>query len=121
MKDNCSLDVGAKEAYCSRLTELLPLLRSRLGMTQEELGKVSGVSRVTISQIESGRARMNWLHFTALMLICIADRDAKELLYVRGMLDDTLLRFYQVDEAVPRLNVIIDPLRIRFLKEYNAD
>ena len=121
MKANCVLDQKKKEAYCKLMTELLPLLRGRLGMTQEELGKVSGVSRVTISQIESGRGKMNWLHFSALMMICTADRNAKELLYVRGLLDDDLLRFYQVNCDQPQHNVTVDPQIIRFVKEYTAD
>ena len=116
MEAKRNLNKEQKDRYCSRLTALLPLLRNRLGMTQEELGRVSGVSRVTISQIESGRAKMNWLHFNALMLVCIADKDAKELLYVRGMLDDTLLGFYQVEGDVPRLNVAVDPSLIPFDK-----
>ena len=121
MKAERVLNREQKEAYCVRLTELLPLLRSRLGMTQEELGMISGVSRVTISQIESGRAKMNWLHFSALMLVCIADRNAKELLYVHGLLNDRLLRFYQVDNDQPQLNVTVDPKIISFLKEYTTD
>ncbi len=121
MKQDTILTKKQTEDYCIRLTELLPLLRTRLGVTQEELGKISGVSRVTISQIESGRAKMNWLHFSALMMICISDRNAKELLYVRGLLDDTLLRFYQGGCETPQLNVNVDPRIICFLKEYTSD
>ena len=121
MKPEYILNREQKEAYCRQMTALLPLLRSRLGMTQEELGMISGVSRVTISQIESGRAKMNWLHFSALMLVCIADRNSKELLYVRGLLDDRLLRFYQVDSDQPQLNITVDQKIIGFLKEYTSD
>ncbi len=121
MKERFTLSKEQKEYYCSRLAELLSLLRIRLGMTQEELGKVSGVSRVTISQIESGRTKMNWLHFSALMMVCTADRQAKEYLYASGMLDEPLLRFYQVGNEKPQLNVTIDPSIIRFLKEYTAE
>jgi DNA-binding XRE family transcriptional regulator len=121
MKAENILNHEQKEAYCRQMTELLPLLRARLGMTQEELGNISGVSRVTISQIESGRAKMNWLHFSALMMVCTADRNAKELLYVRGLLDDTLLRFYQVSSDYPQLNVVVPLSIISFLKEYTAD
>lgn len=121
MKEESLLEKSQKEAYCRQLTELLPLLRGRLGMTQEELARVSGVSRVTISQIESGRAKMNWLHFSALMMICNADRNAKELLYIRGLLDERLLRFYQLGAEHPQLNVRVNPDLIGFLKEYTAD
>ena len=121
MKAENTLTSDQKEEYCRKMTELLPLLRGRLGMTQEELGKVSGVSRVTISQIESGRAKMNWLHFSALMMVCTSDRNAKELLYVRKLLNNDLLRFYQVSGTTPQLNIVVDPAIISFLKEYTAD
>ncbi len=121
MKQDSILTKKQKDEYCVKLTALLSLLRTRLGVTQEELGKISGVSRVTISQIESGRAKMNWLHFSALMLVFIADRNVKELLYVHGLLDDTLLRFYQAGCETPQLNVTVDPRIISFLKEYTAD
>lgn len=107
MKQRYLLNRERKEVYCARLTELLPLVRGRLGMTQEELGMVSGVSRVTISQIESGRAKMNWLHFTALMMICFSERNTKELLYSKGLLDPELLGFYQVSMREPELNVTV--------------
>ena len=121
MKAENVLNQKQKMAYCAQLTELLPQLRSRLGMTQEELGIVSGVSRVTISQIESGRARMNWLHFSALMMVCTAEKNTKELLYARGLMDEKLLRFYQVGDGAPEVNVVVDPGLIRFEKEYIAD
>ena len=60
-------------------------------------------------------------HFSALMMVCTADRNAKELLYVNSMLDDALLRFYQVSSDHPQLNVVVSPGIISFLKEYTAD
>lgn len=112
MKRSNVLNRKQKSEYCARLSELLPLLRDRLGMTQEELGRVSGVSRVTISQIESGRSMMNWLHFTALMMVFASDRNVKELLYVKDMLDPELLLFYQVSLQEPEINVFAEPMEI---------
>jgi len=116
MKNRFVLVRDKKSDYCARLTALLPEIRGRLGMTQEELGNVSGVSRVTISQIESGRANMNWLHFTALLMVCFSDRNAKELLYAKGLLDPDLLRFYQVSMDEPQVNVIASSDSIELLR-----
>ena len=112
MKRSNVLSRKQKSEYCARLSELLPLLRDRLGMTQEELGRVSGVSRVTISQIESGRSMMNWLHFTALMMVFASDRNVKELLYVKDLLDPQLLLFYQVSLQEAEINVYAEPMKI---------
>ncbi len=108
MKKHMSLSKEKKTEYCSRLQEMLPSLRNRLGMTQSELGLVSGVSRVTISQMESGRAKMNWLHFMAIMLVCSENREAKEIIYANRILDSELLCFLQNTEENPVVNVTID-------------
>ena len=112
MKRSSVLSRKQKTEYCAQLSELLPLLRDRLGMTQEELGRVSGVSRVTISQIESGRSMMNWLHFTALMMVFSSDRNVKELLYVKGLLDPQLLLFYQISLQEAEINVYAEPMAV---------
>lgn len=108
MKKEPLLTAEEKERYCALMAEYLPDIRKRLGMTQEELESASGVSRVTLSQIESSRGKMNWLHFTALMQICCENRDTKELLYAKGLLNPQLLSFYQgvpVSETQVNLSV----------------
>ena len=108
MKKRIHMDKERKADYCARLQALLPSLRNRLGMTQSELGLVSGVSRVTISQLESGRATMNWLHFVALMLVCCENREAKEVIYANGLLDRELLCFLQNTEGETEVNVSVN-------------
>ena len=106
MKYRIELSAEEKQAYCDRLTVMLVELRKRLGQTQEEMENTSGISRVTLSQIESGRSRMSWLHFAALMQLFIQNQESKELLYVRGILDERLLRAYQhlQAEEMPEFN-----------------
>ncbi len=107
MKKHILMSKERKAEYCGRLQSKLPFLRDRLGMTQSELGMVSGVSRVTISQLESGRATMNWLHFIALMMVCTENREVKEYLYANGLLNRELLGFLQNTEE-PLVNVPLD-------------
>lgn len=95
MNYSTALSAAEKEQYCEALTAELVELRKRLGQTQEETELISGISRVTLSQIESGRSHMSWLHFVALMHMFTQNQETKELLYVRGILDEKLLRTYQ--------------------------
>ena len=106
MKEDYGLDAEEKRNYCTRLTRELVSLRKRLGLTQEELEEISGISRVTLSQIESGRSRMSWLHFSALMHLFVQNQETKEQLYVRGILDAHLMRAYQrlTAEEAPEFN-----------------
>lgn len=116
MNKELSLTLGERAEYCRRLTEMLPALRARMGKTQAELGEVSGVSRVTLSQIESHRAQMNWLHFSALMMVCFENREAKEMLFANGLLDERLLRFYQFTNVErPTVNVEIKADKVALL------
>lgn len=114
MKDSFGLNAEVKKAYCEKLTSVLVELRKRLGQTQEETEATSGISRVTLSQIESGRSRMSWLHFTALMHLFVQNQDTKELLYVRGVLDARLLRLFQrlSPEDAPEFNPEVSELHL---------
>ena len=105
MKKGTQLTQEDRNRYCGMMSEFLPDIRKRLGMTQEELENACGVSRVTLSQIESNRGKMNWLHFTALLQVCCENRDTKELLFARGLLDRRLLSFYQ---GVPEEDVEVN-------------
>lgn len=114
MKDSFGLNAEVKKTYCDKLTSVLVELRKRLGQTQEEMEATSGISRVTLSQIESGRSRMSWLHFTALMHLFIQNQDTKELLYVRCVLDARLLRLFQrlSPEETPEFNPEVSELHL---------
>lgn len=49
------------------LTTELPVLRARLGISQETLAKNIGLSRQTYCAIENGTRRMTWTIFMALV------------------------------------------------------
>ncbi len=112
-----SISVEEKRRYCDLMTASLVELRGRLGRTQEEMETVSGISRVTLSQIESRRSQMNWLHFGALMQLFTQSQETKELLFVRGILDEQLLRRCQPLAAAAEFNVDIPEDQIRILHE----
>lgn len=51
------------------LAENLPMLRGKLRITQEDLAKAVGVSRQTITLIESKKYISKWNLFMALMFV----------------------------------------------------
>ena len=58
-----------KEKLIQNMTENLPMLRTRLGLTQEELADKIGVSRSTILSIENKKREMTWNTFLSLILL----------------------------------------------------
>ena len=60
-----------KVKLIKNMTENLPMLRKRLGLTQEEIADKIGVSRSTVIAIENNKREMTWNTFLSLMLFII--------------------------------------------------
>ncbi len=96
------LTAKEKKAMCEELTAHLPKIRKLLSLTQADLGNLTGLSRVTISQIESGKVKMTWLHLNAIMFICAVNLRSKEYFYANNLLGTRFLQFVQgKDENIP--------------------
>ena len=96
------LSAAEKKAMCEEMTTHLPKIRKLLSLTQADLGNLTGLSRVTISQIESGKVQMTWLHLKAIMFICTVNRRSKEYIFANNILGPRYLQFVQgKDENIP--------------------
>ena len=71
-----------RQKYIKNMTDNLPMLRTRLGMTQEELADKIGVSRSTVISIENKKRDMTWNTFLSLMLLFTKNEATNILLYV---------------------------------------
>ncbi len=112
MKEGCQmveLSKEEKKRLCEEFTAYLPKIRKLLNLTQAELGNMTGLSRVTISQIEGGKVRLTWLHLNAIMFICVSNLRTKEFLFANNLLDTRFLQFVQgKDENIPpEINVVV--------------
>ncbi|MCQ2465825.1 MAG: helix-turn-helix domain-containing protein [Oscillospiraceae bacterium] len=58
-----------KNIYVDRMTENLPVLRAKLGITQADLAEIAGISRQTILSVEKKQRGMTWNMFLALLYI----------------------------------------------------
>ncbi len=56
-----------KEVSILLLQANLPSLRARIGISQEEMANIIGVTRQTYYAIESGKRRMMWSAYMALL------------------------------------------------------
>lgn len=63
------LSAAEKEYYISALTDELLILRTKTGLTQEQLSNLIGVSRQTYSAIEVGHKKMQWSIFVTLIFV----------------------------------------------------
>ncbi len=62
-------DAKTKEELILTLTAELPVLRARLGISQEKMANNIGISRQTYSGIETGARKMSWTTFMAIIAV----------------------------------------------------
>ena len=78
------------------MTENLPVLRAKLGITQEDLGEKIGISRSTIVSIENKKREMTWNTFLSLILVFTKNEDTNKLLNVMEIYTDELHDFIKI-------------------------
>ncbi|MBQ8235639.1 MAG: helix-turn-helix domain-containing protein [Clostridia bacterium] len=74
-----------KEELIEKMAENLPMLRTKLGLTQEEMASMIGVSRHTVISMENQKRPMTWNTFLSLILIFSYDHDTKLLMRALGI------------------------------------
>ena len=84
-----------REKLIRNMTENLPMLRTRLGLTQEELADKIGVSRSTILSIENKNREMTWNTFLSLILLFTKNETTNKLLNVLEIYTDEFHDFIQ--------------------------
>ena len=85
-----------KDELIKNMTENLPVLRAKLGITQEDLAEKIGISRSTIVSIENKKREMTWNTFLSLILVFTKNEDTKKLLNVMEIYTDELHDFIKI-------------------------
>lgn len=73
-----------------KLTNQLPVLRAKIGVSQDEVSKIIGVSRQTYSALETGKRKMSWNTFLSLILFFGCNEGTAEMLDGIGVLTPEL-------------------------------
>ena len=80
-KSKWSLPNSEKERLINVLTPILPMLRSKIGISQDEISRMIGVSRQTYGAIERGDRRMTWNTYLSLILFFDYNMTSHKVLY----------------------------------------
>lgn len=109
-----------KENYCIRLGNDLKRLRSIIGLTQNDLADLSGISKERISRIENGAFVMRWAQFVNFILVFSMNTNTKEYLIASKILTPRLLQALQMkdNQVPPDISV---PISESLVKEFHTD
>ena len=86
-----------KERLIDILTEELPVLRAKIGLSQDDLSSIIGISRQTYSSIETKKRKMSWNTFLSLILVFENNDKTKGLLDAIGAFPSELKQVLNTD------------------------
>ncbi len=77
----------SRERLIAQLTEQLPAIRARLNLSQDDLAIHTGISRQTVSLIETGKQTMTWVTFMAMLALFENNKESLSQLSLTGFFD----------------------------------
>ena len=83
-----------RKKYTVAMADNLAMLRAKLGLNQEELAQIIGVTRQTISAIENKSRELTWTNFLSLMFFFTQNEKTRDLLPVLGIYTKELAQFF---------------------------
>jgi DNA-binding XRE family transcriptional regulator len=86
-----------KDKLIKVLVEELPALRAKIGLSQEELSNIIGISRQTYSSIETNKRKMSWSTFLSLILVFGYNEKTASMLELSGAFPTELKELLNVD------------------------
>lgn len=75
-----SLNKDERQEMLETLVNNIPVLRSKMGITQQELADRIGITRNTLNAIENKKTTLSWVNFIAITLLFYINDDTKPLL-----------------------------------------
>lgn len=114
------LSESDKQNYCVLLGQNLRRLRAIIGCTQEDLARISGISKERISRIENGAIIMRWAQFVNFLMIFNLNASTKEYMLAAKIITPRLLQDLQLKDAQVPPDVIV-PVSDSLLREFETD
>lgn len=99
MKDGTQADIQEidKEGLIDILTEELPVLRAKIGLSQKDLSEIIGISRQTYSSIETKKRKMSWNTYLSIFLAFENNEKTRDLLEAIGAFPKELKNLLNID------------------------
>lgn len=98
--DNRTTEISEedRDLLISRLVDELPVLRTKLGISQDELASLVGISRQTYSTIETKRRKMTWGTFLSLILVFDYNEQTHDFVRKAGLFPQKIIKNAEVSK-----------------------
>lgn len=95
-----------RDQLIDRLVTELPVLRTKLGLSQDELAGILDISRQTYSYMETKRRKMSWSIFLALILLFDNNSQTHEFLRKAGLFPEIVFLNDKLNMSDPILSFL---------------
>lgn len=85
-----------REKLISSLVDELPVLRLKLGVSQDEIANMLDISRQTYCSLETKKRKMSWSVFLSLILIFYHNEATRDFVSKAGLLPQKLLHISEI-------------------------
>lgn len=106
-KDSMGMSESDRQELISRFVDELSVLRVKLGMSQDELSSIVGISRQTYSSMETKRRKMSWSVYLSLVLVFDNNEQTHEMLRSVGLFPERICRGSKPDNIERPLSSFI--------------
>lgn len=86
-----SISEEERSRLINKLVEELPVLRTKLGISQDEMASMLGITRQTYSTLETKRRKMSWAIFLSLILIFDNNEQTHDYIRKEGLFPKKIL------------------------------
>lgn len=97
-KSLIEISVEERERLIKILTEELPVLRAKIGLSQTEISTIVGISRQTYSAIETKKRNMSWGTYFSLMLFFEHNKRTRPILMSIGAFPEELEQMLNINK-----------------------
>lgn len=80
-----------REQLIGCLVDELPVLRTKLGVSQTEIADMIGISRQTYSSIETRKRKMSWSIYLSLILVFDCNSKTHDYIHGRGLFPEEII------------------------------
>ena len=86
-----------KDKLIDILADELPVLRAKIGLSQDDLSGIVGISRQTYSAIETKKRKMSWSTFISLVLFFDQNENTQALVQGAGIIPEELKQLLNIN------------------------
>lgn len=97
-----------KELIMEEFVDIMPMLRTRLNLTQEQFGKSIGMTRQTVIYIENRKRKLTWSLFLSMVFVFYINNETRPFLLASKEINKVLGVFFDDKSMLNKSKNMID-------------